>query len=293
MTESVKRSSTSRSVSFALTLAVLLMFIVGATSVAFAKPLAQAVDGQALFTEKCTGCHTIGGGVLVGPDLQGVTELRTTEWLTSWISAPDKMLAAGDPTATELFNQFNQIPMPNLGLTPAQVSALITYLGSTTAGGAAPSGPAAAKLPAGDAVAGKAYFVGDKRFQNGGPHCIACHSVAGIGSLGGGNLGPDLTNSGFIKSDAAFAAFISAPTTQTMGSIWTKTPLTTQEQADLYAFLSKAVVQQREPSALLQIALLSIVGAAILIALAQWYWGKRLRGVRKPMLERAYAAKRK
>ncbi|MEW5942032.1 MAG: c-type cytochrome [Chloroflexota bacterium] len=275
-----------KGVSLALTLAIALAFL--ATSIAFARPLAQAPDGEALFTEKgCPACHTIGGGDTVGPDLQGVTERRTQEWLTQWLTAPDQMLAAGDATATELYEKYNKIPMPNLGLTPDEVSALIEFLG----GGATVSGGTAA-LPAGDAVSGKAYFVGDKRFENGGPHCISCHSVAGIGSLGGGNLGPDLTTSGYIQSDVAFASFMGAPITQTMGAIWAKTPLTPQEQADLYAFLSKASVTQREPSALLQIALLSVVGAAALIGLAQVYWGKRSKGVRRPMIERTYAVKK-
>lgn len=285
-----KPSSIPIKIILALSLAATFIFV--ATGVASAVPPAQTPDGAALFTQKgCNACHTIGGGTLVGPDLKGVTDQRSTEWLTNWLTAPDQMLQT-DPDAKALLAQYNNVAMPNLGLKPDEVAALIAYLGggAATTGGAGTTG---AGLPAGDAVSGKAYFVGDKRFQNGGPHCIACHSVAGIGSLGGGNLGPDLTNSGFIKSDAAFSTFISAPSTTTMASIWTKTPLTKQEQADLYAFLSKATVQQREPSALLQIALLAVAGAAILIALAQVYWGKRLRGVRKPMVERALAAKRR
>ena len=275
MTESVRKPSISRGVSLALTLTVALAFL--ATSVVFAMPLAQAPDGEALFTEKgCTACHTIGGGDLVGPDLQGVTERRTEEWLTQWLSAPDQMLAS-DPDAQAMLAKYNNVPMPNLGLKPDEVAALITYLG----GGAA-AGGAAAGLPAGDAASGKAYFVGDRRFENGGPQCMSCHSVAGIGALGGGSLGPDLTTSGYVQSDAAFASFMSAPITQTMGAVW----------ANLYAFLSRAAVTQREPSALLQIALLGVVGAAALIALAQVYWGKRLKGVRKPMIARTYAVKK-
>jgi len=84
-----------------------------------------------------------------------------------------------------------------------------------------------------------------------------------------------------------------APSTQTMGAIWANTPLTPQEQSDLYTFLSRAAVTKREPSALLQIALLAIAGAAALIALAQVYWGKRLRGVRKPMIEQTLAARKR
>jgi cytochrome c2 len=274
-----------KSILFAPMLA--MMFVLILTSVVFASPLAQTPDGETLFKQKgCNACHTIGGGDLVGPDLAGVTERRTQEWLTRWLTAPDQMLTS-DPDAQAMLAKYNNVPMPNLALKPDEVAALITYLG----GGAA-TGGATAGLPAGDAVSGKAYFVGDKRFENGGPHCISCHSVAGIGSLGGGNLGPDLTTSGFIQSDTAFAAFMGAPSTTTMKAVWAKTPLTTQEQADLFAFLSKAAVTKREPSALLQIALLAAVGAAALIALANFYWGNRLKGVRRPMIKRTYAAKR-
>ena len=283
--DSGKPSSIPIKIALALLQAMTLIFVI--SSVVFAVPPAQALDGGALFTSKgCIACHTIGGGDLVGPDLSGVTKVRTEEWLTKWLTAPDQMLTS-DPDAQALLAQYNNVPMPNLGLKPDEVAALIVYLG-----GGATTGNTAIGLAAGDATSGKAYFVGDERFENGGPHCISCHSVAGIGALGGGNLGPDLTTSGFVKSDAAFATFMGAPSTLTMGAIWKNTPLTAQEQADLYAFLSKATVTQREPSALLQIALLSVAGAAALIVLAQVYWGKRLRGVRKPMIERTLAAKK-
>jgi cytochrome c2 len=279
MTENAKPGSIPKNFLFAPILAMAVFFI--ATSAAFAKPSAQASDGETLFKEKCAACHTIGGGDLVGPDLQGVTERRDPAWLAQWILAPDQVLAAGDPIATDLLAKYKNIPMPNLALTPAQVDSLLAYLGS----GASVGGSA---LPTGDAARGKALFVGDARFENGGPHCMSCHSIAGIGSLG--NLGPDLTANGYTKYGDGLAAFLSSPPTVTMNAVWKDKPLTAQEQADLFAFMKNASVSQREPGALLQIALLAIAGAAALMALAQVYWGKRLRGVRKPMIERAYAA---
>ena len=249
-------------------------------------------EGEKHFTEKgCTACHTIGGGDLVGPDLAGVTARRDKAWLTRWIQEPDKVLAEGDATATELFDKYNKIPMPNLGLTDSDVASLVAYFESLDSGGTTAPTTSAITLPAGDEERGKAFFMGTMRFENGGPACMVCHSVAGIGALGGGNLGPDLTTSGYIASDAAFATFISAPSTQTMGAVWVNTPLTEQEQADLYAFLSKASITQREPSALTQIAMLSGGSAIVLIALAQVWWRKRLAGVRKPMVARANARK--
>ena len=249
-------------------------------------------EGEQLFTAKgCNACHSIGGGDLVGPDLAGVTTRRDAAWLTRWLKEPDKVLAEGDATATELFDKYNKVPMPNLGLTDSEVASLVAYFASLDSGGTTAPTTSAVTLPAGDTDRGRAYFVGDKRFANGGPQCMSCHSVAGIGALGGGNLGPDLTTSGYIVSETAFASFISAPSTTTMGAVWANTPLTEQEQADLYAFLSKAAVAQREPSALAQIAMLSGGSAIVLIALAQVWWRKRLAGVRKPMIERAHAKK--
>ncbi len=291
MMEKIRRNS--KNVSFGVTLAVLFLFIVAAAGVAFAEAPAQASDGETLFKQKCAACHTIGGGKLVGPDLKGVTGRRDRAWLARWIKEPDKVLAEGDETARQLFEQYNKIPMPNLGLTDSEVAALIAYFESVdSANVPVPAAAPPAPLPAGDAERGKALFLGTTRPANGGPACMVCHSVVGIGALGGGALGPDLTEV-FSRygGQAGLSAFLANPSTVTMNAVWASRPLTDQERADLVAFFESATRPARPPSTLLTLAGLSSAGAVLMIAAAQVWWRRRLMGVRRPMLARAGARK--
>lgn len=87
---------------------------------------ALAARGEDLMTSRgCTACHTIGGGRLVGPDLSGVTERRSAEFITAMIVKPDSMLA-NDATAKELLGQYFT-PMSNQGVTMEEARALLEY----------------------------------------------------------------------------------------------------------------------------------------------------------------------
>jgi cytochrome c len=88
---------------------------------------ALAERGEQLFQSKgCNACHTIGGGRLTGPDLGGVTERRSFEWIYHQISNPDSM-TTHDPTARQLMAEY-MTQMPNLGLQPEDTKALYEYL---------------------------------------------------------------------------------------------------------------------------------------------------------------------
>lgn len=105
-----------------------------ASSVEQSAVQASAGLGQTIFETQCTACHSIGAGDRVGPDLQGVTERRDEDWLARWIAGPDKVLAEGDPIATRLLADFNNVPMPNLQLSTADVQNIIAYLENPTSG---------------------------------------------------------------------------------------------------------------------------------------------------------------
>ena len=84
--------------------------------------------GEEIYKTRCIDCHSIGGGDGLGPDLKNVTKTRDLKWLTSWISAPNKMLAAKDPIAMAMLVQFKGLAMPNLGLSEFDVGLVIEFL---------------------------------------------------------------------------------------------------------------------------------------------------------------------
>lgn len=267
---------------------VSLVMLCAVAVVATGEHLRAQAPGRVTFEQKCSACHHIGGGVLVGPDLAGVGTRRNQAWLLRWITGPDKMIAAGDSTATALLKQFNGIQMPNLGLTQAEAQAVLAYIESASPAVAATAPvPAAPPPPAGDPLVGREYFTGTKRFANGGPPCMACHSVAGLGALGGGALGPNLTGALAKYGDAGLASILASPPFPTMRPIFSRAPLTPPEQAALRGFLQQAAIARRPAQAIGRLAVLAAVGAIVLLALAHAVWRRRFSGVRRDMVRRA------
>ncbi|NIN73468.1 MAG: c-type cytochrome [Gemmatimonadetes bacterium] len=87
---------------------------------------ALAAQGEALMSARgCMACHTVGGGRLVGPDLAGVTERRSADFILAMIVNPDSMLA-NDATARELLGQYFT-PMSNQGVTVEDARALLEF----------------------------------------------------------------------------------------------------------------------------------------------------------------------
>lgn len=246
---SLQRRFRSGQVAGAMMLSGILLVLFSATllvSEVKAEPLAEAsavrqqqgaAGGRAIFDEKCSGCHTIGGGKLIGPDLKDVTKRRDPQWIKSFILDPPKMLAS-DPVAQQLLKENNNVSMPNLSLTADQADQLIAFLTDPSAA------PAASKpvVPAGagDPQAGKLLFTGEVALTNRGPSCITCHTVGGAGSLGGGGLGPDLTHVVQRLGEPGLTGALKTIAFPTMLGPFQNRPLTAKEQADLIAFLKDA-----------------------------------------------------
>jgi cytochrome c2 len=92
-----------------------------------------AQRGKSLYTSVgCTICHSLGKGKTVaGPDLLGVTDRRSEEWLRRWLRAPETMYDS-DSIAKSLVYQANGAKMPNQHLKDADIDALVNYLAQET-----------------------------------------------------------------------------------------------------------------------------------------------------------------
>ena len=218
--------------------ATALIFMTLSTGASFDRQTAD--QGQQIFQQKCASCHTVGGGKLVGPDLQGVTGLRDRQWLKEFILDPNSKFDSGDPLATQLLAEYNSIRMPNMGLTSADADAILVFLESSIS---APEPTPTVSNGVGDAAAGQSYFMGQTPLANGGTACNACHSIRGSGLLDGGTLGPDLTQVLARYGEPGLIAAISTINFPTMIGIFATKPLTSQEVADLVAYFSETNAQ--------------------------------------------------
>ena len=86
---------------------------------------ADTLRTKQAFEVRCGGCHSLGSGPRVGPDLAGVTIRRSDDWLGRWLKSPESMLES-DEHAKALLQEY-RTRMPNQNLSDAQVRGYIRY----------------------------------------------------------------------------------------------------------------------------------------------------------------------
>jgi mono/diheme cytochrome c family protein len=109
----------------------------------------NAQDGKALFSANCASCHAV-NKKLTGPALAGVEDRWPEKKnLYAWIKNSAAFLKTGDPYANNLYNEYNKVAMNNFpGLSDADIDAILAYIKTVPAPGAAPAGGSAAGAPA-------------------------------------------------------------------------------------------------------------------------------------------------
>ena len=99
-------------------------------SVARAQDAGMAKRGKSLFASRgCNACHTVGktGSTAAGPDLAGVTERRSADWLKRWLKDPSTMIGS-DSIVDAMVVVAKNVKMPNMKLSDSDIGALLAYL---------------------------------------------------------------------------------------------------------------------------------------------------------------------
>jgi len=249
-------------------------------------------EAAAFFRQNCHNCHTIGGGRLTGPDLKDVTQRKDRLWLEQFVLNPKLAIDSGDPYAVQLLQEARGVVMPNVvGLTPARVQALLDLIEAESkleksqfVGLQISNRPF---TPA-EIAEGRDLFLGNRRLASGGASCVSCHTLKGIGGLGGGKLGPDLTRVyERLHGRRGLAAWLLAPASPTMQPIFKTSPLQTEEVLPLVALLEDSARQggESDSTAQFNFLLLGLGGAVLGLLAFDAIWKRRFRAVRRPLVD--------
>lgn len=127
----------------------------------------------------------------------------------------------------------------------------------------------------GNAEVGASLFQGTKHFKNGGPACIACHTVDSKLVASGGKLAMNLTTMG----GAGVAYTIQKPqnaSSAVMRDAFKDKPLTASEQADLVAFFNQVAANHTQtPKSPAVFIAGGIIGAIIIFVILGILGAKR------------------
>ena len=203
-------------------------------------------DPAAVFSLQCAGCHSVGKGEVVGPDLQGVTSRRDRPWLHSFIRSSQGLVGRGEKTAAALFARYKK-RMPDHDFSDGEIDSLLAFI---AAGG--PKGPegelrrAATATPI-EVARGRALFTGDWPLKHGGAACIGCHAAGQAGRWRSGTLASDLTRVYSKYRDAGLTRALMESHFPMMSAAYDGHPLTPEETFALKAFLYRTAHSPEPP----------------------------------------------
>ena len=252
-----------------------------------------AQDTPDYFRQNCASCHTVGGGRLTGPDLKDVSQRqRDREWLIKFMMNPASVLGSSDPYAKKILEESRGVPMPTLpGMTRERAEKLLELIEveskldeSQFKGLQISTEP----FTQADRVRGREIFLGLQPLKMSGTACISCHTMHDITALGGGRLGPDLTNIyEKYENRVALSAWLVAPGTETMLPIFKDHGMQADEIHALVAYFESTAAEQPANASVSRVSflLMGLAGAAIVVFLFDVIWKRRFHAVRRPLVK--------
>jgi cytochrome c2 len=243
----------------------------------------QAFVPSKYFQKKCMSCHTVGHGDDVGPDLKGVAKKRDKKWLIRFIQESQSMVEEGDPIANELFVKYKRKKMPDQELSDREVELLINYIDSGKVKVAVSKFRSALDANPFELELGKKLFTGEKRFSKGGPACLSCHLAGDSGFLGGGGLGPDLTNVYTSYKDKGLSKVIRSISFPTMIPLYKKRELTNDEAYQVKSYLWSIDREEKKDHGFKKkFFFLGLIGFLLVLGFFDLLWKGRVKNTRRP-----------
>jgi mono/diheme cytochrome c family protein len=276
-----------------------LLAVAAAAAALLVPEAASAQEAPRFFRQNCASCHTIGGGRLTGPDLKDVSQRKERAWLARFILDPKSVIDGGDPYAVQLKNDARGVVMPTVsGISKERAEALLDLIEAESKleksqfiGLQIPDTP----FTAADIQRGRDIFLGHIPLKNAGPACVSCHTARGLGGLGGGRLGPDLSKVlERLEGRRALGSWLMAPPTTTMQSVFRTHPIEAEEILPLVAYFeatARAGGEDTSP-ARMNFFLLGVSGTAIALVGFDLAWRKRFRTVRRALIRSGRRVKR-
>jgi len=251
-----------------------------------------AQDTPDYFRQNCVGCHTIGGGRLTGPDLKDLSKRQEREWLIKFLMNPKAVIDSGDSYAQKILEESRNVPMPTPpGITKDRAEKLLDLIEAESLLNKSQfQGMKISTAPFTDAdrAKGRDIFLGPQRLKAGGAACVSCHGMVDTPALGGGRLGPDLTNIyERLKGRKPLSAWLQAPGTETMQPIFKNHPLSEDEIHALVAYFESTTGEKPTDSSGGRVAFLlsGLIAAVVGIFFLDNIWKHRFHSVRRALVE--------
>jgi cytochrome c2 len=231
------------------------------------------------YLSRCAGCHTIGEGVLTGPDLAPATEWPAGD-LSKAVERMEKNVGpmTGDEVAGLVELLKDEVVKRRLS---AARERQVMEMAATLE-------PASPEL-------GEALFHGGRSFRAGGVSCSACHRAPRGGQVRGGNLAADLTQAASRLGEQALIAAAENPGFPLMRAAYADHPVTRQEAVHLAAYLAEVEAEagegRRAPAAGSRAEAIGWWGGGTAVlflgAMVLLYRGRN-RGIRARLVRRAH-----
>lgn len=242
-----------------------------------------AFDPALTFDKKCSGCHTIGGGMSKGPDLKDISKKRSLDWIVKFVTSSADFIAEGDPEAVKIYNEFDQKDMPDQRLSPDEIKSLVQFIESSDAASATANLSIKSALQAKpeDVEFGRQIFLGLRPLANGGPSCVSCHAVGPHGPMGGGSLAKNLTGVYAQYKDQGLTVALNKLAFPVMQGVYDGKPLTEDETFQLKSFFYDAEMNfpaAKDPTAKnieKRFLFLGLGGTVLVLGLIDFTWRRR------------------